>query len=172
MGTIQSLLRQRFKGHGSEDPVETDATAEEKPTATLTLLPLPPRVGTMADRAVEAVEGLSDELEDWFKVDVNALIVAWERVKAHPNDQDVADLLFRAAHNLAGAETLYGKPEVSRLCRSLVKLIKRGKVRTDKALLELHIDACRAVSMGKTASSGSSQVCEALEAEVSKLVAA
>lgn len=172
LGNLLSRLRVRDidAGNGeSENVSESDTSA---PIATLTPLPLPPRIGTMGDLAEEAVDDLSKDLKVWFDVDFNALILAWERFSDEPQSQDKISELFRASHNLAGAETLYNQPEVSRLCRSLAKLVKRGKVRSDKALIGLHIDACRSISSGKRAGSDAKEVCKALEHEVSKLIAA
>lgn len=139
---------------------------------TLTPKPLPSKVALMGDRAVEAVDEFKSDLTEWFETDFNALLLAWARVSERPEDQIAINELLRTSHNLAGAETLYDQPDISRLCRSLVKLMKRGKIRTDISLIGLHIDACRAISANKHAISNGEDVCEALETEVGKLIAA
>jgi len=168
---VKKTLRRRS---GQSEPERQPGLQVERPSTVTELVPKPllPKVSAMGDRAEEAVDALSENLEDWFAVDFNCLLTSWDRVNRHPQDKDAVDELFRASHNLAGAETLYKQPEVSRLCRSLVKLVKRGKLRSDQALMELHIDACRAISAGKHEDLESQKVCEALEAEVTKLIAA
>lgn len=169
---LLSQLRNRNSDTLAEEIEKVSEDDTSASIATLTPLPLPPRIGTMGDLAEEAVEDLSEDLKVWFDVDFNALMLAWTRFTDEPQNQDNVGELFRTSHNLAGAETLYNQPEISRLCRSLAKLVGRGKVRSDKALIGLHIDACRSISSGTRAGSEADEVCKALEQEVTKLVAA
>jgi len=170
LDSLRSLLRPRFAADEPEDQ-ETETVADIDTNVTmLTPKPLPPKIGAMGDRATEAVEKLTSDLTDWFAVDLNALVQAWNRLSDKPNDPLAVNELFRACHNLAGADTLYNRPYVSRICRSLAKLIARGKIRADMSLMALHVDACRAIGSDKDTRTSASKVCEALEAEVSKLI--
>lgn len=172
LGRLKTLLRQRFSE--ADEPIAPICELAE-PVATVTPLtpnPLPPRVGNMSERAEAAVSDLSSEFEDWLQVDLNALLDAWRRVQETPQNQSAAKDLFHAAHNLSGMGATYGRPEIGRLCRSLSKLMSRGNLRADTALIGLHVDACRAAKIGASGGDIASAVCEALEAEVSKLRAA
>ena len=169
---LKSILRQRF---ADADAPIAPPVQDTPPTATVTPLtpnPLPPKIGSMGARAEAAVETLSDELGDWFQADITALFNAWQRVQIAANDKEAEESLFRSAHNLSGMGATYGKPEIGRLCRSLSKLVARGRLRSDFALIGLHIDACRAACSNTSDTETTRAVCNALEAEVAKLRAA
>ena len=75
-----------------------------------------------------------------------------------------------ASHNIHGVAGSYGYPAISRLCGSLCTLLNDTHPGENSALINLHIEACRAafvgVGSGDSAASVADAVCDALEQSV------
>ena len=83
----------------------------------------------------------------------------------------------RVSHNLKGMATTYGHPAVSRLASSLCTLLESGRANDQHALINLHVEACRAAYLeGKASNEGADQVaqsvCVALETQVKRTLEA
>jgi len=82
----------------------------------------------------------------------------------------------RVAHNLKGMATTYGHPSISRLASSLDQLLKAENAGTQHALINLHIEACRAAYIEGSQTEHGDQiaqsVCVALEAQVKRALEA
>ena len=83
--------------------------------------------------------------------------------------------VFTAAHNIKGAANSYGYPAIARLCGSLSRLLSDTRPGENSALINLHVEACRAafnsIGQGSDAQSIADAVCEALEKRVALKVA-
>lgn len=124
----------------------------------------------MEARAEAAVENLSDKFEAWMKGDLDKLMAAW--IVASGPDATPADYqaLFMAAHDIHGAAVSYGYPAVSRLCGSLGTLLGNTRPGENSALINLHVEACRAAFKAENPADGGEEianaVCSALEDKV------
>lgn len=170
---LKSLLLRRRSNVVDTQP--SDPETHELSASIVTPFIVDPKtsdIDDMGNRAAEAVDALSEELEDWFQVDFRALTSAWQGVQDSPRCDTARRAIFRAAHNLGGTDGLYYRPEVSRLCRSIARLAKRKLARSDIELIGLHIDACHATISNASERANAEQICEALEQLVTKRVAA
>ncbi len=123
----------------------------------------------IADKAEAAVESLSNQFEEWMRADLVKLRASWAEAQEHATPETYRKL-FTAAHNIRGVAGSYGYPAISRLCGSLCTLVSNSKPGERTALINLHIEACRAahnsVSQGSGAQSVANAVCDALETQV------
>ena len=114
----------------------------------------------LADKAEAAVDSLSEQFDAWMSADLDKLIAAW----AAANSPDATPEEYRG---VAGS---YGYPAISRLCGSLSTLLSDTHPGENSALINLHVEACRAafVGVGKGDSSElvADAVCDALEQTV------
>lgn len=128
----------------------------------------------MADRAAKAVDSLSSQYDNWMESDLLRLNEAWSACRAEPASTDKARQLFMTAHNIRGVASSYDYPAISRLCGSLCKLLADSKPGENQALINLHVEACRAafnpLSQSDGAESVADAVCEALEHKVDHMV--
>ena len=129
----------------------------------------------MEDQAEEALDALSEEFEGWMRNDLEKMRNAWRVAqKPHANADDYRTL-YTCAHNIRGAASSYGYPAVSRLCGSLCDLLSGTRPGENSALINLHIEACRAAvsagPQGEGSESVADAVCEALEKRVAMKVA-
>ena len=124
----------------------------------------------MADRAEAAVDSLSGQFETWMTADLDKLVAAWTDAQAPDASPEAYRAVFTASHNLHGVAGSYGYPAISRLCGSLCTLLGDTHPGENSALINLHIEACRAaflgVGSGDTAASVADAVCDALEQTV------
>lgn len=138
--------------------------------------PAPPEPVFVADpqemvtQAEEALDALTEEFEGWMRNDLEKMRDAWRVAqKAHATADDYRTL-YTCAHNIRGAATSYGYPAVSRLCGSLCDLLSGTRPGENTALINLHIEACRAAvaagPQGEGSESVAEAVCEALERRV------
>lgn len=130
----------------------------------------------MFSKAEDAVDALADEFEGWMRDDLEKLRDAWTVVRADETSTDAYRALYTCAHNIRGAAASYGFPSVSRLCGSLCTLLGETKPGENGALINLHIEACRAAvatgPQGEGSESVADAVCDALERKVAEKVAA
>lgn len=130
----------------------------------------------MYTRAEDAVDALAEEFEGWMRDDLENLRDAWTVVRANETSADAYRALYTCAHNIRGAASSYGFPAVSRLCGSLCTLLGETKPGENGALINLHIEACRAAvatgPQGEGSESVADAVCDALEHKVAEKVAA
>ena len=124
----------------------------------------------MADRAEAAVDSLSGQFEAWMTADLDKLVAAWRDAQAPEATPEAYRAVFTASHNIHGVAGSYGYPAISRLCGSLCTLLNDTHPGENSALINLHIEACRAafvgVGSGDSAASVADAVCDALEQSV------
>lgn len=124
----------------------------------------------IADKAEAAVESLSNQFEEWMRADLAKLRAAWAEAKEQATPETYRQL-FTAAHNIRGVAGSYGYPAISRLCGSLCTLVSSSLPGERAALINLHVEACRAahnsMAQGSGPQSVANAVCDALESQVS-----
>lgn len=126
----------------------------------------------LSDKAEIATEDMTACYEVWLRGDIDRLVTGWNTLKTDPSDDVTAKQFFLAAHNLKGTAGGFGKPTIARLCRSLCILLKRGEIQDDLALINLHVDACKASMVQQTgAPEIADAVCRALELQVARRAA-
>lgn len=111
----------------------------------------------------------SEAVESWKQNDLDLLQSTWEACCADPADDESADAFRRALHNLHGASGAYGGGALTRLSGSLQKLVTGvDDLQTEAALVNLHVQACRAAALGDGSSADdvADAVCQALEDQV------
>lgn len=120
-------------------------------------------------RAEAAIESMADKFETWMTNDLDNLSKAWEDARTTPSPEAYR-AIFTAAHNIRGVAGSYGYPAISRLAGSLCTLLTKSKPGENGALINLHVEACRAahksIGHGGGANSVADAVCEALENRV------
>lgn len=130
----------------------------------------------METQAEEALDALTEEFEGWMRNDLEKMRDAWRIAQKPGADADDYRTLYTCAHNIRGAAASYGYPAVSRLCGSLCTLLGGTRPGENTALINLHIEACRAAvaagPQGEGSESVADAVCEALEKRVELKVAA
>lgn len=115
---------------------------------------------------------MADCYRVWLENDVDRFILSWNDLKGAPSDQIKAKHFFLTAHNLKGTAGTFGKPTISRLCKSLCQLLKRDHIPDDLALINLHVKACKAaMAHQKGAPEIANAVCKALELQVARTAA-
>tara|TARA_R110000787_G_scaffold47716_12_gene115618 strand:+ start:1029 stop:1589 length:561 start_codon:yes stop_codon:yes gene_type:complete len=124
----------------------------------------------LADKAEAAVDSLSEQFDAWMSADLDKLIAAWAAANSPDATPEEYRAVFMAAHNIRGVAGSYGYPAISRLCGSLSTLLSDTHPGENSALINLHVEACRAafVGVGKGDSSElvADAVCDALEQTV------
>tara|TARA_R110001583_G_scaffold98730_1_gene243771 strand:+ start:383 stop:970 length:588 start_codon:yes stop_codon:yes gene_type:complete len=135
------------------------------------------RVGTeiLGSLAEDAVDSLSGQFEAWMRGDLDALVRAWSVARGADATAEDYRAVFTAAHNIKGAANSYGYPAIARLCGSLSRLLTETRPGENAALINLHVEACRAafnsIGQGSDGLSIADAVCEALEERVELKVA-
>lgn len=154
-------------------PASAPALAPEAPLPADTAPPEPVFVADpqeMVTQAEEALDALTEEFEGWMRNDLEKMRDAWRVAQKPEADADDYRTLYTCAHNIRGAATSYGYPAVSRLCGSLCELLSGTRPGENSALINLHIEACRAAvaagPQGEGSESVADAVCEALERRV------
>lgn len=132
-------------------------------------------VSDMADRAEDAMSSLSEKFEAWMEADLERLVTAWNDARHSDATIDSQQILAVAAHDLHGVAGSYGYPSISRLCGSLCRLLYTPEGHDDVGLINLHVEACRAVFAGKITADKddpiTDSVCGALEQKVANYAA-
>ena len=130
---------------------------------------------TLGSLAEEAVDSLSGQFEAWMRSDLDELVSAWSIAKEAEATAENYRAVFTAAHNIKGAANSYGYPAIARLCGSLSRLLQDTRPGENAALINLHVEACRAafnsIGQGSDGQSIADAVCEALEERVALKVA-
>lgn len=124
----------------------------------------------LADKAEAAVDSLSEQFEAWMSADLDNLIASWNAANVPDATPEEYRAVFMAAHNIRGVAASYGYPAISRLCGSLSTLLSDTHPGENSALINLHVEACRAAFIGVGRGDGSDSVadavCDALEQTV------
>ncbi|KCZ55302.1 Hpt domain-containing protein [Hyphomonas chukchiensis] len=124
----------------------------------------------LADRAEAAVDAMASQFDAWMEADLHRLMDAWQEAKQPGATPEAYRTVFMCAHNIRGAAGSYGYPAISRLCGSLCTLLSETHPGENAALINLHIEACRAAFIGAgkgdTSQSMADAVCDALEQSV------
>ncbi|MFN7054686.1 Hpt domain-containing protein [Hyphomonas sp.] len=130
----------------------------------------------LAEKAEEAVDAMNDSFDAWMRDDMAKLRAAWAEASADASNAEAFRELYTCAHNIRGAAASYGYPAVSRLCGSLCTLLGNTRPGEDSALINMHVEACRAAvaagPQGEGSQSVADQLCDALETRVAVKVAA
>ena len=111
----------------------------------------------------------SEAVESWKQNDLDLLQTTWQACCDEPADDESADAFRRALHNLHGASGAYGGGALTRLSGSLQELVTSvDDLHTEAALVNLHVQACRAAAFGDGTSADevADAVCQALEDQV------
>ena len=171
---ISRVLRVSAPQQARTESFAEEATETYEPEVTAPTFEADPEV--METQAEEALDALTEEFEGWMRNDLEKMRDAWRVAqKPHANADDYRTL-YTCAHNIRGAASSYGYPAVSRLCGSLCDLLSGTRPGENSALINLHIEACRAAvsagPQGEGSESVADAVCEALEKRVAMKVAA
>lgn len=135
----------------------------------------PAHAEALASLAEDAVDSLSGQFEAWMRMDLDQLIAAWEVAQKPDASAEQYRAVFTAAHNIKGAANSYGYPAIARLCGSLSRLLTETRPGENAALINLHVEACRAafnsIGQGSDGQTVADAVCEALEERVAQKLA-
>ena len=130
----------------------------------------------LGSRAEAAIDDLSGQFETWMQMDMDRLTEAWLKAQEQNAGQSEYRELHTCAHNIRGVAGSYGYPAISRLCGSLCTLLSESRPGENMALINLHVEACRAahtsIGRGDSAQSVANAVCDALEERVALKTAA
>lgn len=181
---LKKLETAKFNGKPAQAVAAPDISRVIRPTSAQapqreemeTADPAPPEPVFVADpqemvtQAEEALDALTEEFEGWMRNDLEKMRDAWRVAQKPHATADDYRTLYTCAHNIRGAATSYGYPAVSRLCGSLCDLLSGTRPGENTALINLHIEACRAAvaagPQGEGSESVAEAVCEALERRV------
>ena len=111
----------------------------------------------------------TEAVETWKQNDLDLLQTTWQACCDTPEDEDSIAEFRSALHNLHGASGAYGGGALTRLSGSLQELVSGvGDLQTNAALVNLHVQACRAAAFGdgSAADDVADAVCQALEDQV------
>lgn len=111
----------------------------------------------------------ASNIEVWKQNDLDLLQMTWQACCDNPESEDTGTAFRNALHNLHGASGAYGGGALTRISGSLHQLVSGvDELQTDAALINLHVQACRATSFGNGdgADEVADAVCDALEFEV------
>jgi chemotaxis protein histidine kinase CheA len=107
------------------------------------------------------------DLETWKQNDLDRLATCWTRLNEAPESEEAYSAFQSIVHNLHGASGAYGGGALTDLTGSLQRLLNASTdLKTDQALINLHVQACRAAGLGQAAEDVAEAVCNALEAQV------
>ncbi len=132
------------------------------------------RVVGGADDAVDTQQVAPSEdtvaqsnIDVWKQNDLDLLQMSWQACCDDPENEDSITAFRNALHNLHGASGAYGGGALTRLTGSLHQLVSGvDDLHEDAALINLHVQACRATSFGDGADDVADAVCDALEFQV------
>lgn len=130
-------------------------------------------VGKSAEAEDSPGETPSDEqaaqsnIEVWKQNDLDLLQATWQACCEDPESEETGTAFRNALHNLHGASGAYGGGALTRLSGSLHQLVSGVEdLHDEAALINLHVQACRATSFGENADDVADAVCDALEFQV------
>ena len=112
----------------------------------------------------------ASNIDVWKQNDLDLLQMTWQACCDNPGDEDTGTAFRNALHNLHGASGAYGGGALTRISGSLHQLVSGVEtLESDAALINLHVQACRATSFGNGdgADDVADAVCDALEYQVS-----
>ncbi len=124
-------------------------------------------------RAEEATTALRANYTEWARIDVDHTQALLDAAKKGPEGRrEKLDLLYAAMHNIKGQGTSFGYPLVTRLGKSLCRLIAPSRALDDAGLkiAQAHLDALKLVLDQKIAGTGG-EVGEKLAARLEGLTA-
>ncbi len=100
----------------------------------------------LIEKAEEAMKDLRSDFGAWLEEEVTKLEAAGKAVRSAGLKGDEGEQLFIRAHDLRGLGTTYEFPIITRLAKSLTKLIDMPEKRevASKGLALAHVDAIRA----------------------------
>jgi len=132
------------------------------------------RVVSTAEAPAEAVDNDADPEADresnigiWKQNDLDLLQMTWQACHENPENEESATAFRNALHNLRGASGAYGGGALTRLSGSLHELVSGVEdFHEEAALINLHVQACRATAFGESADDVADAVCDALEHQV------
>ena len=114
---------------------------------------------------IETEDGI--DLDAWLERDLKAVADAWAEVSSDVTSTKAANALRKAVHYFHGASGAYGGGALTRLTGSLHQLVSGVEdLHVEAALINLHVQACRATCFGDSAEDVADAVCEALEYQV------
>lgn len=121
-----------------------------------------------ADAEAEAEPTPTVDTETWKKNDLDLLQMTWQACCDAPDSEESKAAFRNALHNLHGASGAYGGGALTRLTSSLQELVSNvSDLQDDAALVNLHVQACRAASLSDGAGDDvADAVCDALEQQV------
>ncbi len=126
----------------------------------------------MGEQAEAAIDALTLQFEGWMRADLEKLRAAWAEVQEENASAETYRAVYTCAHNIHGAAGSYGYSAIGRLCGSLCALLTATPPGENHGLINLHIEACRAIlAGGPENASGSAMadaICEALEQRVAQ----
>lgn len=130
--------------------------------------------GEKAERPKRAVAGAETvDVSVWMNADLERLSETWEALTANPENGEAEAEFNRAIHNLHGASGAYGGGALTRLSGSLQRLVTESVEGADNtALINMHVQACRAAALDSSSDEIANAVCDALENQVERSVAA
>jgi chemotaxis protein histidine kinase CheA len=98
-------------------------------------------------RAEQALNGLSDQFEDWMHQECDRLARAFDVIRKEGFNATTRDELFRAAHDLKGDAATFGYPIAGTAADSLCRILEHspdiGSVPAD--LIGHHVAAIQAI---------------------------
>ena len=109
------------------------------------------RVAENADdpvaRAEKALEGLSDEFENWMGKECERLAAAHRAIVATGLNATTQDELFRAAHDIKGDAATFGYPLAAAAADSLCRLMEHAPdfTKVPNELIAHHVNAIQAI---------------------------
>lgn len=131
---------------------------------------------TPAERAEAAVASMTDKHDAWVQKDLANLQEAWASIREMDDLSNHLHEVRLCAHNLKGMAVTYGQPSISKLSSSLCRLLDSEHSGHQHALINLHIEACRAAYLEGNNTEGSDivaqSVCVALETQVNRTLEA
>jgi chemotaxis protein histidine kinase CheA len=98
-------------------------------------------------RAEEALAGLSGEFKNWMLVEADRLSSAHDAIIQNGFNEEAAEELFRAAHDIKGDAATFGYPSAAAAAESLCRIIEHAPEleKVPPELIRHHINAIQAI---------------------------
>ncbi|MEZ5765985.1 MAG: Hpt domain-containing protein [Xanthobacteraceae bacterium] len=98
-------------------------------------------------RAEKALDGLSNEFDDWMHKECERLAAAHASILASGLTAQTQSELFRAAHDIKGDGATFGYPLAAAAADSLCRIIEHSPdfAQVPNALIAHHVDAIQAI---------------------------
>jgi chemotaxis protein histidine kinase CheA len=99
------------------------------------------------ERAEAALAELKTEFVDWMNAECERIDAARRAIHAKGMNRATADALFMPAHDIKGGATTLGFPLAERVATSLCRVLRHAPepIRIQRSLIDLHVDAIRAI---------------------------